>query len=293
MVSSEYNIHKFKNQEIIVTKGLPGSGKSTFSKDYCEKNPNYIRVSRDDIRHMRGKYWLPKQEKLITKMEHLLIRCALEDGKSVVVDATNLKEERVNEIRNIAKDFSAKVTIKDFTHVTPEECIKRDSMRKNPVGAKMIWHFYDEYLRPKYEVVRDTTLPHAIIVDLDGTLCIHNGRSPYDEHLCDTDLVNEVVRQILWTHLFLAKIIFVSGRHDSVKDKTILWLQKNFGADFELHMRKADDNRNDSIVKREIFMEHINGKYFIDFVLDDRDRVVSMWRKDLGLTCFQVNYGDF
>ena len=27
-------------------------------------------------------------------------------------------------------------------------------------------------------------------------------------------------------------------------------------------------------------------------VLDDRDQVAKMWR-DMGLTCFQVNYGDF
>lgn len=286
-------------QEIIVTKGLPGSGKSTFSKEYCDKNPNYIRVSRDDIRHMRGKYWLPKQEKLITKMEHLLIRCALEDGKSVVVDATNLKEERVNEIRQIAQDFSAKVTIKDFTQVSPEECIKRDSMRKNPVGAKMIWHFYDTYIRPKYEVIKDPNLQHAIIVDLDGTLCLHNGRDPYDIENCDKDLVNTPVLDIVLNALNQNKeVIFLSGRYDTVREKTIQWLARNIPLRYGtllplLLMRKADDNRRDDIVKRDIFMEHINGKYYIEFCLDDRDRVVSMWRKDLGLTCFQVNYGDF
>jgi len=38
---------------------------------------------------------------------------------------------------------------------------------------------------------------------------------------------------------------------------------------------------------------HIKGKYTIRFVIDDRDRVVQMWRRELGLPCFQVNYGDF
>lgn len=31
----------------------------------------------------------------------------------------------------------------------------------------------------------------------------------------------------------------------------------------------------------------------VKFVLDDRNQVVDMWRKDLGLTCLQVDYGDF
>jgi hypothetical protein len=37
----------------------------------------------------------------------------------------------------------------------------------------------------------------------------------------------------------------------------------------------------------------IAGKYYIEFVLDDRDQVVEMWRKEHKLTCFQVNYRNF
>lgn len=37
----------------------------------------------------------------------------------------------------------------------------------------------------------------------------------------------------------------------------------------------------------------IKDKYAVDFVLDDRNCVVDMWRKKLDLACFQVNYGDF
>jgi hypothetical protein len=61
----------------------------------------------------------------------------------------------------------------------------------------------------------------------------------------------------------------------------------------ELLMRKTGDNRKDSIIKKEIFMEHVQNKYFIEFILDDRNQVVDMWRNDLQLPCFQVYYGDF
>ena len=57
-------------------------------------------------------------------------------------------------------------------------------------------------------------------------------------------------------------------------------------------MRKEKDYRQDAIIKQEIYENEIEGKYNIHFVLDDRDQVVAMWRKK-GLTCLQVDYGDF
>ena len=57
-------------------------------------------------------------------------------------------------------------------------------------------------------------------------------------------------------------------------------------------MRQAGDNRDDRIVKREIYEREIKGRYNVRFVLDDRNKVVALWR-DLGLPCFQVADGDF
>ena len=57
-------------------------------------------------------------------------------------------------------------------------------------------------------------------------------------------------------------------------------------------MRKTGDNRKDCVVKREIFDAEIKDKYYIKFILDDRNQVVDMWRK-MGLTCLQVADGDF
>jgi len=58
-------------------------------------------------------------------------------------------------------------------------------------------------------------------------------------------------------------------------------------------MRKEDDMRKDAIIKRELFDNFIEGKYQIEFVLDDRNQVVDLWRNELKLSCFQVYYGDF
>ena len=56
-------------------------------------------------------------------------------------------------------------------------------------------------------------------------------------------------------------------------------------------MRQDGDFRRDDIVKQEILDKYID-KDRVLFVLDDRDQVVDMWRRN-GLTCFQVAEGDF
>ena len=57
-------------------------------------------------------------------------------------------------------------------------------------------------------------------------------------------------------------------------------------------MRKTGDNRKDSIIKEEIYRNLIEPNYNIEFVLDDRNQVVDMWRR-IGLTCLQVADGNF
>jgi hypothetical protein len=87
-------------------------------------------------------------------------------------------------------------------------------------------------------------------------------------------------------------MIFVSGRKDDCRDVTEAWLKAN-GFEYDwLYMRKTGDDRNDAVVKLDIFNEHIRNGYDVLGVFDDRNRVVNMWRR-LGLKCFQVAEGDF
>jgi hypothetical protein len=87
-------------------------------------------------------------------------------------------------------------------------------------------------------------------------------------------------------------VIIVSGRDDTFKDITLKWLTDNGVFVNEIHMRQAGDKREDSIIKQELFEAHIKDKYNVVFVLDDRNRVVDMWRRN-GLKCLQVAEGDF
>ena len=75
-------------------------------------------------------------------------------------------------------------------------------------------------------------------------------------------------------------------------DETKQWLEDNSIRYDQLLMRGTGDNSPDIIVKKAIFDVYIKDNYNIEFVLDDRNQVVEMWRS-LGLKCLQVQDGDF
>jgi hypothetical protein len=100
---------------------------------------------------------------------------------------------------------------------------------------------------------------------------------------------------ILLAHLSKAyAIILVTGRPEECRSLTLDWLAR-FGIiapDDCLFMRANGDYRPDEIVKREIYERFIMPRLNVRLVVDDRDRVVKMWRS-LGLECWQVAEGDF
>jgi len=282
--------------KVMFMQGLPGSGKSTFAKQFCEKNSDWVRVSRDDLRSMRGRYWLPKQEDLITKWEQYCIMGALENKKNVIVDATNLNVNQLHTLQSLILSWFPETALEIKRFDTDlDECIRRDLIRPNSVGAEVIKGFYNKYIAPKIEPVKQNdALQKAICCDLDGTIAIHDGRSPFEYDKCDTDIVNRRIQTLIWLYTATHHIIFMSGREDSCREKTEKWLKDKglFLNGFDLYMRQTGDSRKDCIVKEELFRNNVLNKYYVDLVLDDRTQVVSMWRS-LGLTCFQVNDGDF
>lgn len=279
--------------KIIMTKGLPASGKSTWAREMVAKG--YKRVNKDDLRAMLdNSEWSKGNEHFVLETRNFLITHAIKQGHSIIVDDTNFNPSHEKDLRAMADELLVDFEIKDFTDVPLQVCLDRDAMRPNSVGSKVIIEMYDRYLKPKLppEVMNDPLFLNAIICDLDGTLAIHNGRSPYDADKCDTDLVNVPILNILLKYQTDYELIFCSGREDKFREKTTDWLKKNGITSPGLLMRPTGDTRNDAIVKQEIYENKIKGKYNVLFVLDDRDRVVKMWREQ-GLTCLQVAEGDF
>lgn len=262
-----------------------------------KKRPGaFKRVNKDDLRAMLDdNHFSRGNEKFVLKVRDFVILEALEAGKHVIVDDTNLHPKHVQRITELVKG-KGDVEIVDFMHVDVETCIERDLKRPNSVGARVIRRMLSDYLEWEPSVSgQDENLPKAIVCDLDGTLAIISHRSPYDASNCDEDDLNVPVANIVQSFYEKGyKILFVSGREDKYKEPTIRFIEKHLGPEFqyELIMRASDDKRKDSIIKNEFYEKFIRPNYFVEFVLDDRNQVVDMWR-GMGLTCLQVAYGDF
>lgn len=276
-------------------KGLPASGKSTWAK-----KQNAKRVNRDELRKMIDDgEWSKEKEKFIVKIEQDIVVDYLGGLYDVIVDDTNLSPKNEAIWRIYAEQIGAEFVVKDFTDVELDVCLKRDQERANSVGKKVIMRMYNMFLKPKVEsnplnpMIFDEKLPMAVIFDLDGTLAHITDRSPYDGKSCASDELNKSVYELWYASGGMGRTrIILSGRNGDSRYETKHWLDANDVYPDKLIMRAEGDQRKDSIIKEELFNEHIRDKYNVLFVVDDRDQVVKLWRS-LGLTCLQVNYGDF
>jgi hypothetical protein len=137
------------------------------------------------------------------------------------------------------------------------------------------------------------------ICDIDGTVAKRVGRGPFDWDRVGEDAPNEPVIEVVRALSATARIVYVSGRMEQCRALTLDWLHEHVCrsslACFHepLFMRADGDNRPDTIVKRELYEEFIRGEYDVAGVLDDRLRVIKMWREELGLTVLDVAGHDF
>lgn len=308
-------------QKVLILKGLPGSGKTTYALERMKSEPGkWKRINKDSLRQMcDGGDFTRKNENTIVECRDALLKQFLQAGFSVIIDDTNFASKHPKQIELIAQQYmdqaGTMVEIEERLIDTPvDECVARDAKRTGheQVGEKVIRDMYKRYCEPRLTSLVmshlgideaagsgpnpppqvDTTLPSAIICDLDGTLALLNGRYPYDWHLVGSDGINEPVASIIRTLAILHRVIIVSGRDEVCRKETMEWLDKWNIPYKNLIMRRHKDNRPDDDVKLEMYREHVLGKFNVHAVFDDRNKVVAMWRQ-LGLTCLQVAEGNF
>lgn len=141
------------------------------------------------------------------------------------------------------------------------------------------------------KIQQDNRLTPAIIVDIDWTIADKWNRSPYDYSKVSEDTPHEDTIKLIRDLSKVYKVLFVSWRNFSCAIDTVKWLDKYVIDDYRLYMRPEWDKRKDSYVKYEILQELVK-EYYIEYVFDDRDRVVKMWR-EAWLRCLQVAPWDF
>jgi hypothetical protein len=289
-----------KQQKIILTRGLPGSGKSTWAIEYVNKsNGRAKRVNKDLLREMiDAGIYSRINEQLIIEVRNELVNIWLENGvETVIVDDTNFEEKHFETMTNIAHLYSnVAVEYKDFLDVTLDRCIERDALRAKPVGEKVIRDMHQRYILPTLQdQFINVKNGNAIICDIDGCAAHRTNRNWFEYEKVINDEPDFAVRNIV--NAFYDKgytILFVSGREGTevCQELTQRWLNENGFKHHALYMRNEGDHRRDSIVKEEIYNTLIRDKFNVEFVLDDRNSVCAKWR-EIGLKCLQVQLGDF
>ena len=137
--------------KIILCRGIQGSGKSTYSRQWAEQDPEKrLRYNNDDIRTMLGKYWVPNRESVVRNAKIAIITEAMEQGFDIIIDNMNLNPNEVKYYQGIIKEFNErrgnKYTLEFMDFKTPlEVCIERDSKRPNPIGREVIIKTYERY----------------------------------------------------------------------------------------------------------------------------------------------------
>ena len=151
-------------------------------------------------------------------------------------------------------------------------------------------------------------MKNTIIFDLDGTLALidkrrevstkPNGKLDWGKFFNSTNIkLDEPNLPVIKTAQLFSEqgfnIVILSGRSNKTETATRSWLSKNKVPFNKLIMRNSETNHftPDWVLKKNMLDENLDIND-IFLVVDDRDRVVKLWRS-LGLTTFQVAEGNF
>ena len=115
--------------KIILCRGIQGSGKTTWAKQWALEDPEHrVRFNNDDIRNMLGKYWVPSREDLVESLRSVFLLNSMSYGFDIVIDNMNLNPKELEYYNGVLQD-----------------CIERDSKRPNPIGEEAIRKTYGKY----------------------------------------------------------------------------------------------------------------------------------------------------
>lgn len=146
----------------------------------------------------------------------------------------------------------------------------------------------------------------AIILDIDGTMADNTHRQHYlngpkkDWDGFFSKLSGDAPKRMVMDTAELIcrntrlKPLIVTGRMEKHREETATWLMQHapWLGPHPLFMRRDDDNTPDHEMKKDLYFSTIAPRYEVKLILEDRERVVKMWRS-LGLECWQVAEGSF
>ena len=296
-------------KKLILTRGIQGSGKSTWARQWVEEDPeNRIRINNDDIRNMLGKYWVTSRENLVSSIKKNMAEEAINRGYDIVVDNMNLNAKEILFWKDMVKmanmdpdGYQYEIEFKDF-FIPLEECIRRDAARPNPIGEKVIretWKRYKHFIQTTEvekhvdSMRRYTGKPKCIVIDMDSTMCFNVTKRPWYGDGAAEGMLNDVpntgVVDIIRDLSKIYTIIVATGRDTTQAEVTKEWLAKQGIEADEYFFRTPRDYRKGVEVKKEQITDILE-EYDIVAIFEDCEPIVQMYR-EMGLTVLQPNKG--
>ena len=137
------------NNTLYITVGLPGSGKSTYVKNFIkDKEIEYL--SSDSLRAVYGK---SEEDQTVTPLVFGHIKRKvdefLKDGKNVLVDATSVNRKERSDYINTAKKYGAKVVAIVFK-MDRQGLIERNKKRGDQ-GGRVVPDWVIDKMLNKFE----------------------------------------------------------------------------------------------------------------------------------------------
>lgn len=134
-------------QTAILGIGLPGSGKTTFLKGVASKRPNSVYICADDIREeITGDALNQTVNKLVWEILYEAVEIALRNGKDVIIDATNYRQQDRRKLISHCKRYTSNIVgVVMNSHI--DECKRRNAMREKMVPEYVIDRMFREFCK--------------------------------------------------------------------------------------------------------------------------------------------------
>jgi len=131
---------------LVVVSGLPGTGKSYFSRRLAQRTPLVI-LESDALRKVLflSPNYTQEESTSLFQATHRLIETLLKKGVSLVLDATNLQEPHRERLYNISERVDAKlimVRVEAPDHIVQQRLADRGREFRREDKSEATWAVY-------------------------------------------------------------------------------------------------------------------------------------------------------
>lgn len=169
-----------ENRLLIVTRGCPGSGKSTWISTHNLENytlcPDTVRLMLSGPeKQSDGSYRIARNPDLENKTWKFIMSCLeyrLQNGHFTILDATCNHLRDLKKYKELCDKYNCELIVADFTDIPLSQILlqnkNRDPLRFVPEEA--ITKMYNNFESQRSQVPEDITIINYKNLDLEGIL---------------------------------------------------------------------------------------------------------------------------